>query len=637
MAHLDNTTSGHELQFRAPFNIFPDFIYTTTINGNESQFNQPFPPTRGNQFNSIFNTVLSTNNPTNTVDWNSVFSNDQSPNQWNITSTEPRNDYFYNPQYSSYVDWRAPDTRNAENTNITAGSGVSRLLQIGASRLGGLTGIPQITQGLQTFLSTKSSLSARYATLSFNQLNNTLLDVDVNIDTNIIGTNFASGFGIPAAPQNVSFSADVPIKYPDFRSRLSYNSLNDLTNAPLTDLTRRLTTLKANAASSALLGSKTSIAYAAASLTPAGAYSFLNLETKYGWGEHDDPSAIRNDFTLKSHITTRWSKIFKKFQKIGPTSIAIRPTAALEIATPFRGDKVSVIDFHKKQKLNKAYQWNPENTILGIDIPNFVGETKDFIKFYLTGPKLAPGSKEKDEIIVFRSAITTLSDSFSGEWSGVQMIGRADQNYNYGGYSRSLSLGFDVYATDRDEMKPIWRKLNALAGYTAPIYDGTTIAMKGPWMRITVGDMFIQTPVLLTSLSYDYSFDAPWEINVEEDPEMMQLPMKISVTCGFTVISNEIPQQNGRFFGLAKNFDESGLAKKGTKNWLSDFEGNSPAEETLAGKKNRRRDQRRAAKKRLKQQQDDASRPPLGQIETPTINTEGLRKVIDNLPANRPK
>jgi len=554
MAHLDNTTSGHESQFNRPFpptrgllynNIFNTFLSDLNPTNDQQQFSSPFPPTQGNQFNSIFNTVLSTKNPTNTVNWNSVFSNKQDSNQFNITSTE-RKFRYTDEDYTSYINWSAPDTRKAENSNINVANASNRLLQLGASRLGGFLGFPQVTQGLQKALSSAGTLSARYSTLAFDQLN---------------------------PPLSISGKGSF-VKYSDFRSRRSFNSISDLTETPLADITSRLTNLQANAASSALLGSPISIAYAAASLTPAGAYSVFNLESTYGWGEHDDPSAIRNDFTAKSHINTIWNQTDRKFVKVGiNASLVKRTTAALELALPFRGDKVTAIDFQKEQKLGQAYQWNPMNKVLGIDVPNGLGQTKDFIKFYLTGPKLAPGSDTKDEIIVFRSAITNLGDSFSADWSGVQMIGRADQNYHYGGYGRTFSLSFDVYATDRDEMKPIWRKLNALAGYMAPKYDGDTIAMKGPWMRITIGDIFIQTPVVMTSLSYDYSTDAPWEINIENDPEMMQLPMKVSVSCGFNVITNEVPQHGGRFFGLAKDF-EDGLAKSNTKNWLSDFKDN---------------------------------------------------------------
>ncbi len=62
-----------------------------------------------------------------------------------------------------------------------------------------------------------------------------------------------------------------------------------------------------------------------------------------------------------------------------------------ELATEFRGDKVNVIDF-RQTKLKHVYQWRTADSIFGglKDVAKSLGETRDFIKFYFTGPKLAP-------------------------------------------------------------------------------------------------------------------------------------------------------------------------------------------------------------------------------------------------------
>jgi hypothetical protein len=151
------------------------------------------------------------------------------------------------------------------------------------------------------------------------------------------------------------------------------------------------------------------------------------------------------------------------------------------------------------------------------------------------------------------------------------MVGRADSNYHYTGFSREVSLDFTVAATDRDEMKPIWRKLNALAGYTAPDYNARGIAYTGPWMRVTIGDLYYQQAAILTSLSYTLNdSDTTWEINIENDPDMMQLPQKVTVSIGLTLIGNELPQKNGRFYSLSHQ------KKRKNWDWLADAK-NSPS------------------------------------------------------------
>lgn len=318
-----------------------------------------------------------------------------------------------------------------------------------------------------------------------------------------------------------------------------------------------------------------------------GAYSLFNRNSNgiygAGWGDHGNIYALRNDFTVQSHIATQWNG--KKWApKVNP----------LIMATPFRGDRVQVIDYHRSVRLTEIYKWKP--TIFGKDV-EALGKTQDFIKFFFTGPNLRPGLKGveatesgneadqpvNDDAIVFRAAITSLSDTFNPSWTPIKMIGRADSNYHYDAYSRDISLSFAVYASDRDEMKPIWRKLNALAGYTAPIYNKDSIALQGPWLRFTIGDLYFQQPAFITSLVYTlHDNDTTWDINIEQDPEMMQVPKKIDVQMSLTLITNELPQKDGRFYTLAKRFSKyNDKAIAGNDNWLSDFQGNFSPEEML--------------------------------------------------------
>ena len=364
------------------------------------------------------------------------------------------------------------------------------------------------------------------------------------------------------------------VKFPDFRSRNS-KSLN----SPLDT--------RADGTSAATRGSIRAGIYAAAATSQLGAYSIFNRETTFGLGDPGNPYALRNDFTARSHVATRWipTKIDEGgVKKNGYWAPTINP---IERGTAFRGDKVQVIDFGKR-KLSHVMQWKPsllkgEKTPLGLD-PTKLNLTQDLVKFYFTGPSLFPGSTEKDDIIVFRANITSLNDSFNASWQPLQLIGRADPNYIYTGYSRQINLDFTVYATDRDEIKPIWRKLNALASYTSPEYSNDSIGLVGPWMRLTLGDLYIQQPVFIDTLYYTlHDSETTWEINIEDDPTMMQVPKKIEVNMGITIVTDELPQKGGRMYSLAKDFAGNGYAKPGKDNWLSDFKTTAPDPEIVTG------------------------------------------------------
>jgi len=313
-----------------------------------------------------------------------------------------------------------------------------------------------------------------------------------------------------------------------------------------------------------------SILYTAASAQPYGVYGVIGLGSPinrldYGWGNHGRTLSNRQDFTIGSNIRTQWDT------EDGGKWIGTR--SPLELGTLFRGDKVSVIDYGKR-KLGSAYKYNPrigDDTSFG----RVLSHTRDFIKFFFTGPLLHNNSGDlKDDIMTFRASITSLSDTFSPNWTAQQMIGRADPNYIYTGFSRDLSLDFVVHATSRDELKPIWRKLNALAGYTTPRYLGTK--MQAPWMRITIGDLFRQQPVIIENLSYTlHDTDTTWEINIEDDATNMEVPHRVSVSMTMKMISDYIPQLDGTFYTLtsgesSKNFDTFGIPKQGSYNWLSD-------------------------------------------------------------------
>lgn len=347
-------------------------------------------------------------------------------------------------------------------------------------------------------------------------------------------------------------------EYTDFRSKLGSNTVDSILLA------------RKDGLSASIRGSKLAILYAVASNVPdAGAYSVFNLDAGgrkgYGWGSHGDPNAAiyRLDSTMQSNVVTKYKDDVWK-PKI------------LTQAVPFRGDRVTVTDYSKR-KLSQVYRWKPPlfGETFATRMENLLGAfnpamTQDFIKFFLTGPALHNGSEEKDDIIVFRASITSMEDTFSPNWSAVNMIGRADPNYQYAGFERSMNISFDVYATDRDELKPIWRKLNALAGYTAPTYDPNSIGMIAPWMRISIGDLLRQQPVLIDSLSYTlHDQDTTWETNLEDDPEMKQVPRKISVTMQLKVITEYLPEKNGQFYTLSNNDTKHGPVNK-TSNWLSD-------------------------------------------------------------------
>jgi hypothetical protein len=445
---------------------------------------------------------------TSTTTTNSTFTPKSSPDD---------SQYTHNPTTfivgNTYSDPKLTLKNNTNNDVNLAQIGIGAA----GNAVGSLMGTPQAAQAAQAaLLSNYGSLSSKYATLSYDQL--TRKD-----------------------------ATSVFVLYPDFRAKRTFAGG-----------AAAFLKVRADGAAAAFRGSKLAIAYAASSAV-IGAYSVFNIDgggqTGYGIGEPGTPFKLRNDFTMRSHIARNFNDTTKKYEETGNWA---------EKAIAFNGDRVNVIDYKRSQeikpdkRLRDIYKWKNDGD-------TEFSYTRDFIKFFFTGPKITDLGGT-DDVIVFRAIINSVSDRFSPQWTDQRFVGRPDPNYVYTQYSRDLDLDFTIYATDRDEVQPIWRKLNALASYTTPDYDPNSLGPIGPWMRFTLGDLFQQTPCFISSLSYTlHDSETTWEINIEDDPYMKQTPHKIGVSMGLTIVTDTVPQKNGIFYGLRGN--------KSKFDWLKDAEG----------------------------------------------------------------
>jgi len=307
-------------------------------------------------------------------------------------------------------------------------------------------------------------------------------------------------------------------------------------------------------------------ANAVGAIGAGGAYQLFDRETYFGMGDLGETTALRKDFTVSTEAATTW---------IGGNW---RPRLTTQ-AIPFRGDKVNVRDFGQGTE-KEVYKWKrgllDSDGAFGIigqivqTVTSFIGTpintTRDFIKFHFLGP--ITGQSDQYDIFTFRAAISSLTDSFSPQWTPIDMIGRADKNYIYTSFSRTVNLSFSVYASSRDELKPMWRKLNYLATYTMPEYQNDYVMFKGKYLRVTIGDLFIKQPAFILDLTYTLvDNDTTWEINIEEDSTIKQVPHRVEITMTLQMLTDHLPQYKGQAYSL---YDAEKGNVPGTHNWLSD-------------------------------------------------------------------
>jgi hypothetical protein len=87
----------------------------------------------------------------------------------------------------------------------------------------------------------------------------------------------------------------------------------------------------------------------------------------------------------------------------------------------------------------------------------------------------------------------------------------------------------------------MYQKLNYLMGNLMPDYDGTL--MRGPLVKMTVGNWLDGQAGILNSLSYTVPQDSPWEISLGEDLTTgvgtLILPHVVEVSMTFTPIGSQ--------------------------------------------------------------------------------------------------
>ncbi len=169
--------------------------------------------------------------------------------------------------------------------------------------------------------------------------------------------------------------------------------------------------------------------------------------------------------------------------------------------------------------------------------------------------------------IHFRAFIDTFSDAYSSDWMSQKFMGRAENFYKYQGFDRQVSLGWTIAAQSKQELIPMYQKLNYLASSLAPDYSDVGY-MQGNLITLTMGGWFYEQPGIVTGMTLDVPDDSPWDISINDtgdsDSSVKELPMIVKVSgFSFTPIHNFVPriQQNSyaesEYQGASENYIES--------------------------------------------------------------------------------
>jgi hypothetical protein len=206
-------------------------------------------------------------------------------------------------------------------------------------------------------------------------------------------------------------------------------------------------------------------------------------------------------------------------------------------------------------KINSLPIYRSENALRNANVTN------DFVKFRIAViDNDAPAYKT---FMNFRAFLGPITDSYNAQWSGFNYLGRGEKFYTYGGFDRTISLSWTVVAQSKQELIPMYKKLNFLASTLTPDYSPNGY-MRGNLVQLTIGGYLYEQPGFITGLTYEMGEESPWEIGIgvkndSEDGTVKELTQIIKVSgFNFTPIQNFIPRLQSNSFGTdATGFAES--------------------------------------------------------------------------------
>lgn len=174
----------------------------------------------------------------------------------------------------------------------------------------------------------------------------------------------------------------------------------------------------------------------------------------------------------------------------------------------------------------------------------------DLVKFRIA----IVGTDGQKVFIHFRAFLDSVSDNYTADWQSHKYVGRGENFYTYGGFDRKISLSWTVYAQSKEELIPMYQKLNYLASSLAPRYNGGF--MQGTLAELTVGGYVHDQPGIITGLTYELSEQSTWDIGIddvgESDDRVKELPHMIKVTgFSFTPIHTFIPERQQNVYSGA--------------------------------------------------------------------------------------
>ena len=181
---------------------------------------------------------------------------------------------------------------------------------------------------------------------------------------------------------------------------------------------------------------------------------------------------------------------------------------------------------------------------------------KDFIPFRFEAVNTE--NPTQSDYIVFKAFLDSFNDNYNAEHNSFNYNGRGETFYTYNGFTRNIDFSFKIAAQSKNELKPLYQKLNYLLSNTAPDYSKVG-RMRTPFIKLTVGDWCSRLPGVLNSIGLTWQKDYSWDIGTGDNTSVLILPHILDVNCSFTPIHQFMPEKlpitsDGSQINIPKSF-----------------------------------------------------------------------------------
>jgi len=158
---------------------------------------------------------------------------------------------------------------------------------------------------------------------------------------------------------------------------------------------------------------------------------------------------------------------------------------------------------------------------------------------------LSNDNTTKSTALLFRALLSNgFTDNNAAVLTPFRYMGRGEEFFTYQGFTRDISFSFKIAALSRDELKPLYNKLNYLISQVYPDYSSNSSIMRAPIVRVTLGDYLYRVPGFLQSVNVTVDNSTSWEINLEESDDVQELPHVLEVGISFKPIHDILPQRS---------------------------------------------------------------------------------------------